>query len=172
MDLMFGMRSTVRQILSAFLPIGEDPNTLLEHLFEDLQALVPEIDRQVDWLVQGIGLLEKELAQQDEEEPGASPDRKEAISLARRASRAQLEALREAYRIALQVKRDALQRLQERCREVARSLPAKDEARWREEIARVVSEGASAHIDPQLEERVREIEARIAEEEAARASGA
>lgn len=159
-------------MLGAFLAIGEDPTTLLEHLFEDLQAIVPELDRQLDWLVTGIQLLERELTQQDEEEPSASPERADAIRQARKASRAQLEAFRESYRIALGVKRATLQRLQERCREVARSLPAEDEARWRQEISRVVAEGAKAHLDPTLEARVQEIEARIDAEEAARASGA
>lgn len=170
---MFGLRSTLRQILGTFLPVGEDPHTLLEHLFEDLEALVPQIDRQVDWLVKGIELLERELAQQDAEETaGISSDRRQAIAAARKASRAQLEALRESYRIALQLKRDALQRLQERCREVARSLPASEEATWREEVSRAVSEGAKAHLDPELEARIREIEERIESEEAARAAQA
>ena len=169
---MFGLRSSLRQILSAFLPVGEDPHTLLEHLFEDLQALVPQIDRQVDWLVQGISLLEKELAQQDAEDADASSERREAISQARKASRAQLEAFGESYQIALALKRDTLQRLQDRCREVARSLPAAEEAQWREEISRVVSESASAHMDPELAARIQEIEARIEEEEASRGAGA
>jgi predicted nucleic acid-binding Zn-ribbon protein len=131
--------------------------------------LVPKLDQQLDWLAKGIELLEKELSQQDEEEArGPSEDRREAIRQARVASRAQLEALREAFDIALSVKREALQRLQDRCREVARSLPSEEEAHWRQEISRVVAEGAKAHLDPALDERVKEIEARIAAEESSR----
>lgn len=175
--MAISLRSLLRSAISAVVPMGEDPDLLLEQLILDLEAMIPPLDHQQTWSAAGLRLLEKELAAQDAREAELveglhaaleSPEQDslalalaaslEALHEARRLALAQQQVFLRAHQESLEVKRQVLSRVQARCRQVASFLAADQEAAVRLRIAETVSRLARVELDPGLMEEIQGIE--------------
>jgi hypothetical protein len=182
------IRGILRSAASAVIQIGEDPETLLEHLFADLHLMVSTLDRQHFLSASGLRLLKQHVAALDEQEIDLvrrieasmeAEDEGEDVVLAlgaslevvqsvREQSQIQLEVFHRSHSLSLDSKRQILSDLQERCREVASYLSAETEAEWRQRVSREVSRLAHAPELPELQAEVETMEAEIRQKEAAR----
>ncbi len=138
-------RSALRNAAGAFVQLGEDPEILLEHFFADLEELVPLYDQQIHWLAEGLRLLDTEL------EAAETPEESHKATLSERA------VLQRSYELALQIKRKSLQTFQDRCREIARTLPDSKEKAVRLRLSKLITLHSQTQASPKLVQEIQSV---------------
>lgn len=163
------LQQAFRSMARIWIEVGPDPSLLLKHLLQDLEALLPPVDQQLEAMAASIRLLVEEIDGQNRREAGLvlelrrclEEDREDkALELAgtldllrsaRRTNLMQRRLLASCYESTLGTKRELLTRLQSRAREVAQSLPPGAHEESRRRISEAVSEFRKAQNSSEFE---------------------
>lgn len=174
----------IRSFVGFFIELGEDPELILKQNLRDMEDQLPEINRNLAYVRSTVNLLEKEIAKLKAQEAELAAKIKAALKVGKRdialnfattlevvrkdmaSSKGQLETSKLAYEKALRVKRQFLNNLQQKSREVASALSAKRRAAWQAKVADAMEGFKVAGIDASHDEMITRIEQQASLDEA------
>ncbi len=174
----------VRSFVGFFIELGEDPELILKQNIRDLEDQLPEINQNIAYVRSTVTLLEKEIAKLKTQEADLAAKIKASLKADRRdlavtfattletvrkdlkASQGQLETSKAAYDKAMKIKRQFVNHLNQKTREVSSALSAKRRSEWQGKVADAMENFKVAGIDATHDEMIRKVEEQSAMGEA------